>query len=215
MKNASRATLITTANLLAFTLIGTAVLAFTFSQTRANIAQSEEQEKLKLIAQILPADLFDNNVVHDTLSLKPDTLLGTSSESIAYRARLKGEPSAVVLEAIAPDGYSGRIFLLVAIRSTGEIAGVRVVSHRETPGLGDYIDLAKSPWIKGFDGTSSARYQDADWKVKKDGGQFDYMAGATITPRAVVKAVHHALQYFEQHREALFAAAPEQQGGKP
>lgn len=215
MKNASRATLITAANLLAFTLIGTAVLAFTFSQTRANIAQSEEQEKLKLIAQILPAELFDNNVVRDTLTLKPDSLLGTTVESLAYRARLKGEPSAVVLEAIAPDGYSGRIFLLVAIRASGEIAGVRVVSHRETPGLGDYIELAKSPWIKGFDGASPTRYKDADWKVRKDGGQFDYMAGATITPRAVVKAVHHALQYFDQHRDALFGTTTEPQGGQP
>ncbi len=215
MKNASRATLITAANLLAFTLVGTAVLAFTFSQTRANIAQSEEQEKLKLIAQILPADLFDNNVVRDTLTLKPDSLLGTTAESIAYCARLKGKPSAVVLEANAPDGYSGRISLLVAIRASGEIAGVRVVSHRETPGLGDYIELTKSPWIKQFDGASSARYKDAEWKVKKDSGQFDYMAGATITPRAVVKAVHHALQYFEQHRDVLLAVPAEQQGGNP
>ncbi len=214
MKALARATLLTAANLLAFTLIGTAILAFTFSQTRANIAQSEEQEKLKLIAQILPAELFDNNVVRDTLALKPDTLLGTTVESSAYRARLKGEPSAVVLEAIAPDGYSGKIALLVAIRASGEVVGVRVVSHRETPGLGDYIELAKSPWIKGFDGTSRTSHLDADWKVKKDGGKFDYMAGATITPRAVIKAVHHALQYFDQHRDVLFAPAPEQ-GGKP
>ncbi len=214
MKAVTRATLLTTLNLLAFTLIGTAVLAFTFSQTRVLIAQSEEQEKLKLIGQILPAGLFDNNVVRDTLTLKPDPLLGTTADSVAYRARLKGEPSAVVLEAVAPNGYSGKIALLVAIRSSGEIVGVRVASHHETPGLGDYIELQKSPWIKGFDGASPARYKDADWKVRKDGGQFDYMAGATITPRAVVKAVHHALQYFSEHREALFGAAPEQ-GGNP
>ncbi len=208
MSNASRATLLTAANLLAFTLVGTALLAFTFSQTRVIIAQSEEQEKLKLISQILPAALFDNNVVHDTLTLKGESLLGTAGESQVYRARLGGKPSAVVLEAIAPDGYAGKISLLVAIRATGEVIGVRVVTHHETPGLGDYIELPKSPWIKGFDGASGARYKDADWKVKKDGGQFDYMAGATITPRAVVKAVHKALQYFEQHRDELFAAAP-------
>jgi electron transport complex protein RnfG len=214
MKDISRATLLTAANLLTFTLVGTAILAFTFSQTRAIIAQSEEQEKLRLISQILPADAFDNNVVRDVLTLKADSLLGTTDGSLAYRARLKGEPSAVVLETIAPDGYSGKISMLVAIRATGEIAGVRVVSHHETPGLGDYIDLQKSSWIKGFDGASAMRYKDADWKVKKDGGQFDYMAGATITPRAVVKAVHHALQYFDQHRDALFVAVPEQ-GDKP
>jgi electron transport complex protein RnfG len=101
----------------------------------------------------------------------------------------------------------------VAIRADGSVIGVRVVSHHETPGLGDYIELAKNDWIKSFDDTSLNKYQDADWHVKKDGGQFDYMAGATVTPRAVVKAVHHALQYFEQNREQLFAASTT--GGKP
>lgn len=207
MKEISRATLLAAINLLVFTIAGTAMLAFTFSQTRAPIAKSEEQEKLKLISQLLPPDLFDNNVVRDTLTLKADALLGTSDDSQAYRARLHGQPSAVVLEAIAPDGYSGKISLLVAIKASGEIAGVRVASHRETPGLGDYIELGKSNWIKNFDGASQARYKDPDWKVKKDGGQFDYMAGATITPRAVVKAVHKTLQYFEANRDKLFAPA--------
>jgi len=216
MKDLSRATLLAAVNLLVFTSIGTAMLAFTFNQTRAPITKSEEQEKLKLISQLLPPSLFDNNVVRDMLTLKADTLLGTSDDSLAYRARLHGKPSAVVLEAVAPDGYSGKISLLVAIKASGEIAGVRVVSHHETPGLGDYIDLGKSPWIRNFDGASQARYKDPDWKVKKDGGQFDYMAGATITPRAVIKAVHKSLQYFEQNRDKLFAAAPApEQGDKP
>lgn len=213
MKETIRETLASSINLLAFTLVGTALLAFAFAQTHTIIAQSEEQEKLRLIGQILPSELYDNNVVRDALTLEPDNLLGTTDVSLAYRARLKDKPSAVVLEAIAPEGYSGKIALLVAIRAGGEVIGVRVVSHHETPGLGDYIELAKSSWIKGFDGASPARFQDADWKVKKDGGQFDYMAGATITPRAVVKAVHHALQYFEQHRDELFAVA-DTKGGK-
>ncbi len=220
MKELSRATVLAAINLLLFTIVGTALLAFTFSQTRAPIAKSEEEEKLKLISQLLPADLFDNNVVRDALTLQADPLLGTADESTAYRARLHGQPSAVVLESVAPDGYSGKIFLLVAVKANGEIAGVRVASHHETPGLGDYIDLGKSNWIKNFDGASQTRYKDPEWKVKKDGGQFDYMAGATITPRAVIKAVHKTLQYFEQHRDTLFAAAPaaqagQDQGGKP
>jgi len=120
-----------------------------------------------------------------------------------------------VLESVAPDGYSGRIWLILAVRASGELAGVRVVTHKETPGLGDYIELPKSPWIKGFDGKSRALYKDADWKVKKDGGQFDYMAGATITPRAVVKAVNKALLYFEQNRDKLFAAnEPQKENAK-
>ncbi len=205
MKRIARSTLQTAINLVFFAVLGTAVLASTFFMTHDAIQKSEEGEKLKLIMQIVPHELFDNDIIQDKLAIAPDALLGTSDSTTAYRARLKGEPSAVVLEAIAPDGYSGKIWLILAVRANGELAGVRVVSHHETPGLGDYIDIQKSPWIKGFDGKSRAVYKDADWKVKKDGGQFDYMAGATITPRAVVKAVNKALIYFEQNRDKLFA----------
>jgi Na+-translocating ferredoxin:NAD+ oxidoreductase subunit G len=205
MESPAKASVLTALNLLFFTAIGTAVLAFTFSQTRTTIAHSEEQERLQLISQIVPPELADNDIIHDTLVIPPDPLLGTDDDTLVYRARLKGEPSAVVLEAVAPDGYSGKISLILSIRANGEIAGVRVVSHKETPGLGDYIELPKSPWIKVFDGKSLTMYKEADWKVKKDGGQFDYMAGATITPRAVVKAVHKALQYFATNRGKLFA----------
>ena len=192
-------------NLLFFAVLATLVLASTYYLTRDRIASSVEKEKLKLIAQVVPPHLYDNAIVQDTLQLPPSELLGTNENSIAYLARLKGEPSAVVLQAIAPDGYGGRIALIIAIHRDGEISGVRVVSHRETPGLGDYIELPKSPWIKGFDGQSLAKLKKTDWKVKKDGGSFDYMAGATITPRAVVQAVHKAARYFEQHRAVLLA----------
>ncbi len=210
--NLAKASLLTALNLLVFALLGTAMLASTFFLTRERIRQSEEGEKLKLITQIVPPALFDNDIIKDTLTIAPDPLLGNADETTAYRARLRGEPSAVVLEAVAPDGYSGRISLILSIRANGEVAGVRVVSHKETPGLGDYIELPKSPWITGFDGKSDAEYKDADWKVKKDGGRFDYMAGATITPRAVIKAVHKALLYFDANRDKLFAPAAAQPG---
>ena len=203
----AKASFHTALNLAVFALIGTAILAFTYNQTHDRIAQSEEAEKLKLISQIVPKNLFDNDIIRDTLDIKPDALLGNEGITTAYRARLQNNPSVLVLEAVAPDGYSGKIALLVAIRDNGEVAGVRVVAHKETPGLGDYIEIARSNWITGFDGTSLAKYKDTGWKVKKDGGQFDYMAGATITPRAVVKAVHKTLQYFTQHHDALFAPA--------
>ncbi len=213
----AKASLLTALNLLFFTVIGTLILAFTFSQTREDIAHSEEQERLKLISQIVPPELADNDIIHDTFTIAPDPLLGTDDKTTAYRASLKGKPTAVVLEAIAPDGYGGRIMLILAIRDNGEVAGVRVVSHNETPGLGDYIELPKSAWIKGFDGSSRERYKDDEWQVKKDGGQFDYMAGATITPRAVIKAVHKALQYFEANRDKLLALAtpPAADSAKP
>lgn len=208
MKRIARASLQSAVNLVFFALIGTAILASVFFMTHDAIVKSEEAEKLNLITQIVPPALFDNDIIQDTLEIPGNELLGTDDVTTAYRARLKGDPSAVVLESIAPDGYSGKIALILAIRSNGELAGVRVVTHKETPGLGDYIELPKNPWIKGFDGKSREVYKDTDWKVKKDGGQFDYMAGATITPRAVVKAVNKTLRYFEANRDKLFAAKP-------
>ena len=205
MRRIARSTLQTAVNLVFFAILGTAVLASTFFMTHDAILKSEEGEKMKLITQIVPPEMFDNDLIKDTLDISPSELLGTDDVTTAYRSRLKGEPTAVVLSAIAPDGYSGKISLILAVRTNGELAGVRVVAHKETPGLGDYIELPKSPWIKGFDGKSRALYKDADWKVTKDGGKFDHMAGATITPRAVVKAVNKALIYFEQNRDKLFA----------
>lgn len=200
----------TAMNVLFFTVVGTSLLAFTFMQTKERIAAGVQEEKLKLISQLIPRHDFDNDIVADTISLAPDALLGTTMNSTAYRARLQGQPVGVVLEANAPDGYSGRISLIIAIRNDGTLGGVRVVDHKETPGLGDYIDIAKNDWIRGFDGKALLAGKDGDWQVKKDGGQFDYMAGATITPRAVVKATHKVLQYYAAHREQLFAAAKQE-----
>ncbi len=201
----AKASLMTAMNLLFFTVIGTAMLAITYNQTHERIAQSELDAKLKLISQLVPPSAFDNDIVRDTLDIAPDPLLGNDKPTLAYRARLGGKPAAVVLESIAPDGYSGKINLIIAIQPDGSVGGVRVVAHKETPGLGDYIDIAHSNWIKGFDGKTLMAGKDGDWKVKKDGGQFDYMAGATITPRAVIKAVHKALQYYAKHQATLFA----------
>ncbi|MFZ5522994.1 MAG: electron transport complex subunit RsxG [Pseudomonadota bacterium] len=201
----AKASFHTAANLLFFALIGTALLALTYQLTHEPIARSEEKEKLKLVTQIAPAETYDNDIIKDTAELAADKLLGNEDTTVAYLGRLKHQPSIAVLQVIAPDGYSGKIRLIISIDSDGRIGGVRVISHKETPGLGDYIEIAKNKWITVFDGTSLDNHKDADWKVKKDGGQFDYMAGATITPRAVVKAVHKALQYYAQHRDELFA----------
>lgn len=193
--------------MIGFTILGTAVLAYTFSTTRAPIEKSEAEARMALFAQVLPATLHDNDLLKDVKKIPAGGELGNRDETEVYRARLGGQPSAVILETTAPDGYSGDIRLLVAIKENGELAGVRVVAHKETPGLGDYIDIGHSDWIKkNFDGQSLAQTSDDGWKVKKDGGRFDYMAGATITPRAVVKAVHKTLQYFAQHKAELFAA---------
>ena len=135
-------------------------------------------------------------------------MLGTRTPSHAWIARKQGQATGVVLEAIAPDGYSGDIALLIGITADGRITGVRVTTHKETPGLGDYIDISKSRWITQFDGKSLTGPHESGWKVQRDGGSFDARAGATITARAVVKAVHGALHYFVRHRAHLLAPPP-------
>lgn len=203
MKRVVRSTIETAVNLVFFAILGTAILAATHYLTRDTIAATVEAAKLKLIAQLLPPDSYDNDIMRDTLPVAADELLGTRESSQAHIARRNGEPVAVVLEVIAREGYSGDIQMVLAIRSDGTLSGVRVVSHKETPGLGDYIDIAKSDWIRVFENKKLGNH--ADWKVKKDGGQFDTRAGATITPRAVVKASYLALRYFEAHRDQLLA----------
>lgn len=205
-KTIIRHAVVTALILTAFTVVGTALLSGTFEATKSPIAESERQAKLHLLSQVMPASLHDNDLLADSLDLPATPALGLKSGARIYRARLQGAPAGVVLEAIAPDGYSGEIKLLIGIAVDGTLTGVRVLAHKETPGLGDYIDLAHSDWIKNFDGLSLAKVPEAGWKVKKDGGQFDYMTGATITPRAVIKAVHKALQYYAQSHEQLFAA---------
>lgn len=195
----------TAITLIAFALVFTALLAYVFKITKAPIEKSEAEARMALFSQIVPPNLHDNDMLKDAITLAPSDLLGNTQATIANRARINNAPSAIILEAIAHDGYSGDIKLLIAIQYDGSIAGVRVLTHKETPGLGDYIDILKGNWIKLFDGESLSKTGDPQWKVKKDGGQFDYMTGATITPRAVVKAVHKALKYFEANKQLLFS----------
>lgn len=195
----------TAGTLTAFALIGTAMLSYVFSITRAPIEASEAQAKLALFNQIMPPEQFDNDILKTTIAIPPDDLLGTRSTTIANVAQLNQQPAGVILEAIAHDGYSGDIKLLIAFKPDGSISGVRVLAHKETPGLGDYIDIAHANWIKLFDNESLVKTPAQQWQVKKDGGKFDYVAGATITPRAVVKAVFKATQYFEKNKQVLLA----------
>lgn len=201
LKHASKTAL----TLIVFALVFTALLAYVFNITKAPIDKAEAKARLSLFGQIVPQTMHDNDLLEDAITIAPNELLGNTQAIIANRARINNAPAAVILEAIAHDGYSGDIKLLIAIKYDGSIAGVRVLKHKETPGLGDYIDILKDNWIKLFDGESLKKTSDSKWQVKKDGGQFDYMAGATITPRAVVKAVHKALQYFEANKQILFA----------
>lgn len=196
----------TAITLVVFAIVFTALMTFVYQVTKTPIEQSEAAARMSLFAQIIPDALHNNDVLKDVVQIAPNDLLGYSKPTIANIAKIDGKPTAVILEAVAHDGYSGDIKLLIAINADGTISGVRVLTHKETPGLGDYIDIAKGKWIKLFDGESLNTTPEPDWKVKKDGGKFDYMVGATITPRAVVKAVAKALTYFNLHQQALLGA---------
>jgi len=188
-----------------FAAIGTVLVAYTFDSTRDKIAANEREALLRKLHLLIDPRTHDNDVFKDALQVRNEILLGTPGPVTVYRARMGGKPVAVVLTPVAPDGYSGKIKLLVGINYDGTLAGVRVVSHRETPGLGDGIDEDRSDWIYGFEGKSLENPSQDRWEVKRDGGDFDQLTGATITPRAIVKAVRKCLLYFRDHREALFA----------
>ena len=186
-----------------FAAITVAVVAITQQSTESRILQAERAAQIRALGEILPAQSYDNALLDNVITLN-EPLLGHRTETPAYLATRAGQPAAVILQANAPDGYSGTISLLIGIMADGTLSGVRVIQHKETPGLGDRIELAKSPWIKSFDGKSLRNPAERGWAVKKDQGDFDQFAGATITPRAVVSAVNKALQYFEQHHTELF-----------
>ncbi|CAI8965152.1 electron transport complex subunit RsxG [Methylocaldum szegediense] len=186
-----------------FAVIGIGLVALVHDGTKERIDANEQAVLLRTLESLIPAEWFDNDILTDTITAT-DPRLGTDNPVTIYRARKDGNPVAAILSPVAPDGYNGAIKLLVAVRVDGSLAGVRVVSHRETPGLGDPIDTDKSDWIFTFDGRSLDNPSEARWKVKRDGGDFDQFTGATITPRAVVKAVYQTLIFFERHKDRLF-----------
>ncbi|HNQ03673.1 MAG TPA: electron transport complex subunit RsxG [Thiobacillaceae bacterium] len=208
-------TLCTALTLLVFSVVSAALLAGAYRITRIDIERSEQQEKIRLLSQVLPSQGFDNDPIRDAHTLAVDALLGLKRPSQAFVATRNGQAVAVVLEAAAPDGYAGEIRLLVGIDASGRLIGVRVTSHKETPGLGDYIEAGKSAWIRQFAGRSLDTPDAEGWQVRKDGGRFDYVAGATITPRAVVKAVHKTLRYFAAHRQTLLRPPHAPKGAPP
>ena len=203
-RNALRTALI----LLVFALIATALLAYTYTRTAPAIERSQQAKTLALLTQVLPPSHYDNDLLASRLTRDPDELLGTRLPSSIWVARRGGEFAGVVMEAVAPDGYSGDISLLIGITADGTITGVRVTSHRETPGLGDYIERNKSDWIEQFTGKSLVSPAERDWAVQKDGGVFDARVSATITARAVVRAVQRALVFYAQHRADWAAPEP-------
>ena len=187
-----------------FALAGTTLVAITWQGTHERIAANERAALLRDLNLLVRTDSYDNDLFTDTVEVVHPELLGTTAPVTVYRARRGNVPVAAILTPVAPDGYSGPIQLLVGVRPDGTLAGVRVSAHKETPGLGDGIETKRSDWILGFDGRSLEDPALEQWTVKRDDGYFDQLTGATITPRAVVKAVKNALIYFDAEKDELF-----------
>ena len=186
-----------------FGLIFSAFLGYFFETTSPIIQKSEAEAKRKLLLELVSNEVYDNDIEKDFIEIQPNILLKNKKPTQLYLVKNNNLNKAVILEVRAPDGYSGDIFLLVAINKNAEIINTRVIKHQETPGLGDYIDKEKTNWIDIFQSKSFKTTQEKKWAVKKDQGEFDYMTGATITPRAVIKALYNALKYFEQNKKML------------
>jgi len=188
-----------------FAAITSLAIGWTYLGTQAQIELAVRRAEARQLMEIFPADTHDNELVDDTFVLEAETpLLGLRQNRQGYRVRQGDRVIGVILPATARDGYSGDIRALVGVHSDGSIAGVRVVAHKETPGLGDKVDLRKSRWILGFNDRSLQNPAISDWTVVKDGGAFDQFTGATVTPRAVVVATRRALEYAELHNAFLF-----------
>ena len=197
---------ITASAMIIFSLVASAALSISYFLTKTPIEESDARAKRMFLNQVVPSNLYDNNLVKDTISVEPNPLIGNKKNIDIYRAKKNNQVIAVIIETIAPDGYSGEIKTLVGVDQKDKILGVRVITHKETPGLGDYIEVDKSQWIKNFNLKSLDEMGEKEWAVKKDGGDFDYVSGATITARAVVKSTYKSLLYVKENKKRLFAS---------
>ena len=188
-----------------FALITAVILASTERLTEDRIAESERLAAQKALFEIIPVERHNNDLLMDIQPIpeKYWSTLGLESGGDIHIARLDEEPVAAIIPSITPEGYSGDIAMIVGVNFDGSIAGVRVVEHRETPGLGDKVDLRKSDWILSFNGKSLSNPKPDAWNVKKEKGDFDQFTGATITPRAVIHQIAKTLEYFSQDKERL------------
>ena len=187
-------------------LFAAGVLAGAHALTKDRIAAAQRQARLDALAVVLPRDRYDNDPLADEIALHAPLWLGSDAPLRAWRARRGGAPSAIVFEAVAPEGYAGPIRLLIGLDADGRVLGVRVSEHRETPGLGDAFEAQGGDWLARFAGRSLGDPARERWTIRRDGGDFDQFAGATVTPRAIAQALRRALDYYAAHRDELFDA---------
>jgi electron transport complex protein RnfG len=183
----------------------TALVAATYHATRDQIVANEKALLEQSLEPALSGMLFDGGVSESRVVLDPPHGLPGKRPAIIYRVFSAGQPVAALFAVTARDGFSGPIRLLVGVQYDGTVTGVRILQHRETPGLGDKIDASKSDWVFQFDGRSLGDPVASRWAIKGDGGEFDQLTGASVTPRAVIKAIRDTLIYFDANRDAIFA----------
>ncbi len=191
-------------SLAVFAIVASALVGLTFISTKTTIEDNERETLLKSLNALVPVGYYNNDLYKDSIPLDTPALNYRKKPITIYRARLDNNPVAAIFSVTAPDGYNGAINMLIAIRANETLSGVRVVSHKETPGLGDAIEIEKSYWIKSFDDKSLSNPVEKKWRVKKDGGEFDQLTGATITPRAIVKITKKSLLYFMENKDQIF-----------
>ncbi|MDA9557811.1 electron transport complex subunit RsxG [Vibrio sp.] len=184
------------ATLALFACASTGVVAVTHYLTEDSIKEQENAQLRKTLSAVVPNDLHDNQLYQNCVNVN-NSLLGTTSDVPIYIATLDSQITAYAIESYAPDGYTSPIKLLIGLNSDLNVTGVRVLNHQETPGLGDLIDIRVSDWVLSFNGKTVTPDNGNEWKVKKDGGEFDQFTGATITPRAVVKAVKNTIELMQ------------------
>jgi electron transport complex protein RnfG len=184
--------------------ICTALVALTFQATRERIAANEKALLEQSLQPALAGTFYDSGVSESRLVLPSPHGLPGNEPAVVYRVFAEGEPVAALFAVTARDGFSGPIRILVGIDVDGTVTGVRILRHRETPGLGDKIESARSDWVFQFDGHSMGDPVATGWAIEVDGGQFDQLTGASITPRAIIKAIRDTLNYFETHQDAIF-----------
>ncbi|MGR3168972.1 electron transport complex subunit RsxG [Vibrio vulnificus] len=185
-----------------FACATTGLVAMTQYLTKDQITLQEQKQLSSVLNQVIPQSAHDN-LLFESCTLVSDSALGSDKAMPAYIATRNGQATAIAIESVAPDGYNGAIKIITGIDTSGTVLGTRVLSHQETPGLGDKIDLRVTDWITSFTGKQLNDDNYNSWKVRKDGGEFDQFTGATITPRAVVKAVRNTVEFVNSHREQI------------
>jgi len=186
--------------LAAFALVTTGLIAMTYQGTKDRIAEQVLAKRLAILNDVIPASMHDNALYADCIVIQSDVIGGTQR---AYRSMLNGEVNGIAIETTATNGYSGDIDMIVGLTANMQVKGVRVLQHKETPGLGDKIELSVSDWILSFDELVYKTENRSLWQVKKDGGQFDQFTGATITPRAVVNTVADTIEWAQNNWQTL------------